>query len=188
MKKSLEIFAVIILCFVIILSFVLLPLFLIKLTYKTTYLDIIENNLNSLENKNENLNKSFILSVIKAESQFDSNAKSNKDAFGLMQLTFLTAKEVAKKLEMEIVVEDLFNPEINIKLGINYFDYLFSQNSDKVLVLMSYNAGLNRVKSWVENNEIKLENGFYVCPYRETTNYVKKVINFEKIYNKLVGI
>ena len=173
MKKSLEIFAVILLCFVIILSFVLLPLFLIKLTYKTTYLDIIENNLNSLENKNENLNKSFILSVIKAESQFDSNAKSNKDAFGL---------------EMEIVVEDLFNPEINIKLGINYFDYLFSQNSDKVLVLMSYNAGLNRVKSWVENNEIKPENGFYVCPYSETTNYVKKVINFEKIYKKLVGI
>ena len=51
---------------------------------------------------------------------------------------------------------------------------------------MAYNAGINRVKSWINNNEIKINNGDYECPFLETTNYVKKVLTSQKIYKKLI--
>jgi len=100
-----------------------------------------------------------------------------------MQLTYPTAKEVASKLNLEITIEDLYKPEINIKLGINYINYLFTIFNDKQLVLISYNAGFNKVKSWQENNELIYKNGIYTTPYGETNNYLKKVLHNEKIYN-----
>lgn len=177
----------IIFCFIaFVVIIIFMPICFLKLSFKTNYVDIIENQLNVINNKTELLNTNFILSIIKAESNFNSEAQSNKDAFGLMQLTLLTAREMAEKLNFEISKDDLFNPEINIKLGINYLNYLFSQKNDKQLVLMCYNAGINRVNTWLENGEIKVENGLYVCPFKETTDYIKKVINNEKIYNKFI--
>lgn len=163
------------------------PLVYIGLVYKTKYKDLIIYNLKQIEINNSNLNVSMVLSVIKAESNFNEHAKSNSDAYGLMQLQLPTAIEMAKKLNLEVNLEDLYNPEINIKLGINYLNYLFQIFEDKQLVLMSYNAGLNKVKGWQENNELTLENGIYVTPYNETTNYIKKVLKNEKIY-KLMRI
>jgi len=163
------------------------PIIYIKLSFKTNYQDIIEGEINCIERNSEDLNINFVLSIIKAESGFDEKAQSKKSAFGLMQLTYLTAKDMAKNLNMEITQNDLFNPNINIKLGICYLNYLFKQNSDKQIVLMCYNAGLNRVNSWIENNELQKSNGLYVCPFEETTKYVEKVVNNEKIYNKILG-
>lgn len=175
---------IIVLIFIITLLFSFIIYFVNS--YKIKYEDIIDNNLKSIAIENESLNKSFVLSIIKAESKFNEKAKSSSDAFGLMQLTYPTAKEVAKKLNLEINLEDLFNPEINIKLGINYLNYLFSIYGDKQLVILSYNAGLNRVKDWLANNEIKIEFGVYQTPFNETNNYIKKVLANEKIYNKIV--
>ncbi len=158
----------------------------VRLSYKTKYVDIVEVELNNIENKNQNLTKSFVLSVIKAESDFDINAKSSADAFGLMQITFLTAKDVAQKLDMNIEIDDLFVPQKNIKIGVNYLSYLFDILDDKQLVLIAYNAGINRLKNWQKNDELKFENGFYVCPFLETTNYIKKVAFNERIYKKIL--
>lgn len=214
-KKIAKICPVIFIIFIFILIFSLfLPIIYLKFHYKTTYKNIIESELKLIENKNDELTTAFVLSIILAESGFNENAKSSKDAFGLMQLTFPTATEVAQKLGIAITLNDLFNPKINIKLGVNYLQYLFNQtftnekeknensknqeensinqneNCEKFsktqLVLLSYNAGINRVKTWLENDEITLKNGFCVCPFNETTNYVKKVINNEKIYNKII--
>ena len=172
------------LCVLSIFLFIILLSFLyLKITFKTDYKNIIEENLKVITLNNENLNTNFVLSVIKQESSFDINARSSKDAFGLMQLTFPTAKEVAQKLNLNITLEDLYNPEINIKLGINYLNYLFTIFYDKQLVILSYNAGFNKVKSWIENNELKKENGVYQTPFKETNNYIKRVLTNEKIYN-----
>ena len=96
----------------------------IKLTFKKDYTNLINENLQTITINNASLNKNLVLSIIKQESGFDKNAKSNSDAFGLMQLTYPTAKEMANKLGFEISLNDLFKPEINIKLGINYLNYL----------------------------------------------------------------
>lgn len=149
-------------------------------SFSTKYKDIIKENIVDM---NEEITLNLVLSIIKQESKFDKNAKSNKDAFGLMQLTFLTAKEQAEKLDMEISINDLYVPEINIKLGVNYLNYLFGIFGDKQLVLLSYNAGLGNVNKWLENNEIYKKNGVYVTPFKESNNYLRCVLQNEKIYN-----
>jgi len=169
----------------IFLSIIFLSFIYIKITFKTQYKNIIEENLNSITLNNSALNTNLVLSIIKQESKFNTNAKSNKDAFGLMQLTFPTAQEVAKKLNLEISLEDLYKQEINIKLGVNYLNYLFTIFEDKQLVILSYNAGFNKVKTWINNGELKKQNGTYQTPYKETNTYIKKVFLNEKIYNLL---
>ena len=63
--------------------------------------------------------------LIKAESNFNSNAVSNKNAQGLMQLMFSTAKDVAKKSGIELTEENILEPEININIGTKYISILF---------------------------------------------------------------
>ena len=138
---------------------------------------------------NEEITVNLVLSIIKQESKFDKNAKSNKDAFGLMQLTFLTAKEQAEKLDMEISINDLYDRILTIESDLKEFQdvenyvNLFGIFGDKQLVLLSYNAGLGNVNKWLENNEIYKKNGVYVTPFKESNNYLRCVLQNEKIYN-----
>jgi len=185
MQKNKMILLITVIMLSILLSVILLGFLYLKLTFKTNYKNIIEENLQAITINNQNLNTNLVLSIIKQESSFNKNARSSKDAFGLMQLTFPTASEQAKKLNLNITIEDLFNPEINIKLGINYLNYLFTIFDDKQLVILSYNAGFNKVKNWLEHSELKIVNGVYQTPYKETNNYINKVLTYEKIYNFL---
>ena len=58
----------------------------------------------------------LIFALIKAESGFNTNATSNKNAKGLMQLMDATAKEIAIKIGLKNFNEqDLYNPDINIQ-------------------------------------------------------------------------
>ena len=64
----------------------------------------------------------LIFSVIKVESDFDLNAKSNAGAIGLMQITSDTGKYVA---DMQGIVNyDLSNAKTNIEFGCFYLKYL----------------------------------------------------------------
>lgn len=186
MKKNFKFWIAFGVMIVVCLCCLFLPFIYFKVMYKTKYQNVIDFELAKLSQKNSNLTKSLVLSVIKAESNFNENAKSSADAFGLMQITIVTAKDVAKKLNEEIEIDDLFDAQKNIKIGVNYLAYLFDILQDKQLVLIAYNAGINRLRIWQQNDEIKTENGFLICPYLETTNYVKKVLNNQKIYKKIL--
>ena len=95
-----------------------------KYIYKDDYISIIEK-----ECKIYNVDKYEVLAIIKAESNFDPDAVSARNAIGLMQLTLDTANWCAEKLDMSEVTEsDLHNPELNIKLGIYYYNYFQSVN------------------------------------------------------------
>ena len=79
----------------------------------------------------------IIFSIIKAESGFDSQIVSKKGAIGLMQLMETTAEEIAEDLEVEYKKgETLYNPEMNIKLGVNYYAQLlkiYDNDNDNVV-------------------------------------------------------
>ena len=72
--------------------------------------------------------KTLIYAVIKTESDFDKNAKSKSNALGIMQITGETfewllnfeAKNNKMKKYKKLKINDLFDPEINIKYG-TYF-------------------------------------------------------------------
>jgi len=106
----------------------------------------------------------MVKAIIMAESSFNPKAVSKWGAKGLMQLMPITAREVG--------VEDCFNPEHNIKGGVKYFSKLMNRfDGDVKLALAAYNAGSRKV--------IKFRG---VPPYKETVNYIKKVIKYYKQY------
>jgi soluble lytic murein transglycosylase-like protein len=108
----------------------------------------------------------LIKAMIRAESGFNPNAISRKGAKGLMQLMPATA--------VRMNVTNVFNPKENIEGGVRYFKYLLSLfNNDLRLSLAAYNAGEN----------IVAELGT-IPPYRETVDYVRKVLNFYQSYRK----
>ena len=106
----------------------------------------------------------LIKAMIRAESGFNPIAVSRKGAKGLMQLMPETA--------LRMNVSNLFNPRENIEGGVRYFKYLLSLfNGDLRLSLAAYNAG--------ENVVAELRS---IPPYRETLDYVKKVLSLYQSY------
>ena len=116
------------------------------------------------------LPKSLIHAVITAESAYDSEAVSRAGAVGLMQLMPGTAKRYG--------VKNRRNPYENVSGGAQYLrDLLVMYDNNLQLALAAYNAGEGAVKKY--NNTIP--------PYRETRNYVKKVIAFYNKYKQSMG-
>lgn len=97
------------------------------------------------------------LAVIRAESNFNPGAVSNKNAQGLMQLIPETAARfnVAKP----------FDPEQNIRGGLSYLRWLLAYfKGDVALVAAGYNAGEGAVNRYAG-----------IPPYAETQGYVKRI-------------
>ncbi len=140
-----------------------------------------------------NVDPYLVFSMIKAESNFDANALSNRNARGLMQITDTTGKWIAEKLKVEdFTVSDLYEPETNIKFGCWYINFLKYRefkdaNEDEnktALIIMSYNGGSNNVKDWIKRNG-SYELTYEQIPFKETRNYLKKVRDYNVMYKKL---
>lgn len=112
------------------------------------------------------VDSALIKAMIRAESGFNPRAISKKGAKGLMQLMPETA--------LRMNVSNVFSPKENIEGGVRYFKYLLSLfNNDLRLSLAAYNAGENLVST------IRT-----IPPYRETVDYVRKVLNFYQSYKQ----
>ena len=106
----------------------------------------------------------LVKAIIRAESGFNPQAISRKGAKGLMQLMPETA--------LRMNVSNIFNPRENIEGGVRYFKYLLSLfNNDLRLSLAAYNAGETLV------SELRT-----IPPYRETVDYVRRVLNYYQSY------
>ncbi len=151
--------------------------------YPTKYSEYVEKY--SEEN---NLDKYLVYAIIKAESNFEPNVKSNADARGLMQLMEETAVERSNAIEgTEVEAYDLYDPETNIKLGTSYFAYLMGlYDNNIVLAIIAYNAGLGNVEKWIKDGVIKADGSdIENIPYKETENYVRKILRDYQMYLKL---
>ena len=109
----------------------------------------------------------LIKAMIHVESGFNPHAVSRKGAKGLMQLMPQTA------LRMNVL--NIYNPKENIEGGVRYLKYLLSLfNNDLRLSLAAYNAGENLV------NELRS-----IPPYRETVDYIRRVLGYYQSYKRL---
>lgn len=107
----------------------------------------------------------LLKAIIKAESDFNPRAVSRKGALGLMQLM----PENVKRLN----ISDPFDPWENIMGGARYFRQMLDRFKGKLsLSLAAYNAGPTAVERY--NHQIP--------PYRETENYVEKVLQYYYSY------
>lgn len=157
-----------------------LPKEILRLLYPFLYEDIlIENSLNV----SQVITPCLILSVIREESRFNSQAQSSKGALGLMQLMPSTANWISRK---SFSRSDLLKPTENIRTGIQYLMYLFKQFDSTFLVLAAYNGGPGNVKKWLSDQRDKNSDQFIEeIPFDETRNFVKKVLTSYSIYREL---
>ena len=129
----------------------------------------------------------LVAALVYVESKFKPEAESRRGARGLMQLMPETALWVCEQKGLSHHIDDLFDPEVNLKLGIWYLAYLFREfNGDRVLVLAAYNAGWSKVKAWLASGtwEGKV-NDLHRIPYLETRRYVTKIMRTYYLYRYL---
>lgn len=136
--------------------------------------------------KEYDVDKYLIFAIIKAESNFDQDAVSHREAKGLMQLMYSTAEEIAKKVNVDLNEENILEPDININLGTKYISMLIQKYGNINLALAAYNAGSGNVDGWIEKGTLK-EDGSDIenIPFTETNNYVRKILRDYEIYKKL---
>ena len=155
---------------------------IMKKLYPLKYSEYVEKYA-----KEYNIDKYMVYAIIKAESNFNENAKSSSDAIGLMQIMEITAIETARKMNLEVTEEDLFKPDLNINIGLKYFTYLLNQyDNNYPLAIIAYNAGMGNVDAWIKDGTIK-EDGTDIenVPFKETNNYVRKILRDYEIYKGL---
>lgn len=112
------------------------------------------------------LDPALIHAVIAVESKHNAQAKSQKGAYGLMQLMPATAQRFQ--------VKDKTNTAQNILAGAQYLRELLTLfNGDLQLTLAAYNAGPGAVQKYQNR----------VPPYRETMHYVPKVLQYYRQYS-----
>lgn len=116
------------------------------------------------------LDLSFVLSVIKTESDFKSDAVSKSGAIGLMQIMPETGRELYLKNNENFTESLLFVPEININLGCFYLSELLQKTGSYKWALASYNAGLSNALKW-KDSDMDYQN----FPFKETSDYIKKI-------------
>lgn len=105
------------------------------------------------------LSAALLHAVIRTESAYKANALSHAGACGLMQLMPGTAERFR--------VGNIWDPSENIRGGSEYLRFLLDLfDGDLRLALAGYNAGENAVKKY----------GYEIPPYRETQDYVRKVL------------
>ncbi len=103
------------------------------------------------------IDQRLVLAVMATESGFDPNARSPKNAFGLMQLI----PETADRFN----VRDINDPADNIRGGMAYLRWLLAYfRGDVALALAAYNAG-----------EGAVDKHGGVPPYPETLAYVQRI-------------
>jgi soluble lytic murein transglycosylase len=135
------------------------------------------------------IDTAWIYAILRQESAFMQDAKSTVGARGLMQIMPKTAESVASELKLAIKdPDDLYRPELNLKLGTGYLNKIFRRlQENPVLATAAYNAGPWRVESWLPKQSQAADIWIETVPYRETREYLKRVLAYTVIYNYRLG-
>lgn len=112
------------------------------------------------------VDSALVRAVIAVESAFNRYARSHKGARGLMQLMPATGRRYG--------LVNAYDPWENIRAGTAHLKDLIDEFGDLRLALAAYNAGATPVRRYGS-----------IPPYRETRNYVRKVMAIYRAGSKI---
>ena len=147
----------------------------VRLWYPLKYETIVRGHA-----RNYRLDPALLAAVIDQESKFRSDVKSRSGAIGLMQLLPATAKGIAIHTGgTRFHVDDLYDPEINVRYGAWYLRHLLDKYGDERTALAAYNAGQENVDTWRREGK--------GIAFAETRAYVARVEKLKRIYRDAYG-
>ena len=125
--------------------------------------------------RNYKLDPALLAAVIYQESKFRADARSSSGAVGLMQLLPATAMGIAERTGgTSFRVDDLLDPELNVRYGSWYLRHLLDKYGDEETALAAYNAGQTNVDRWRREGK--------GIEFGETRHYVERVEELRGVY------
>lgn len=135
-----------------------------------------------------NVDKALVLALVRQESAFTPEAKSNAGACGLMQLMPRTAYHITKDVSLKKDKNRLLKPEYNLELGQKYINYLLGKtfiDGNLFYLMAAYNAGPGNLLKWQKMIRYDDDALLFIeaIPSAETRIYIERVIANYWIYN-----
>jgi len=138
------------------------------------------------EANRNSLDPSWTFALIRAESAWQPDVRSEANALGLMQLLPGTGKQMARQLGLDWRgTSMLLEPQTNIRLGTRYLAQQASRFEGRTwLASAAYNAGPTPVQRWLaQRGALPADVFIETIPYKETREYVTRVEAFSVIYD-----
>jgi soluble lytic murein transglycosylase len=132
----------------------------------------------------------LVAALIRQESEFNPEAVSRANAYGLMQLLPSVGKSLAKQEgEKHFSTSELLNPEENLKLGtLDLRRSIDRYNGQIEYALAAYNAGDSPVHQWMTRGDYKdVAEWVESIPYTETREYVQGILRNRELYRAVYG-
>jgi soluble lytic murein transglycosylase len=146
-----------------------------RLRYPLGYEQIVRGHA-----RNYRLDPALLAAVIYQESKFRPSVRSRSGAIGLMQLQPATAEGIAVRTGgTRFRVDDLYEPEINVRYGAWYLRHLLDKYGDERTALAAYNAGQRNVDTWRREGK--------GIAFAETRAYVDRVEKLKRVYRDAYG-
>ncbi|MFQ6023693.1 MAG: transglycosylase SLT domain-containing protein [Acidiferrobacterales bacterium] len=149
--------------------------------FPVLYRDLVESNA-----ERHGLDPSWIYGVLRQESAFVVDARSSAGALGLMQLMPRVGRLTGRQLKLKIMSSQaILDVENNLRLGTAFLKNMLRRyDGHQMLATAAYNAGPNRVRSWLpQDMAIDADVWVETIPYDETRDYVKNVMAYTAVYD-----
>jgi soluble lytic murein transglycosylase len=130
----------------------------------------------------------LLAGLIRQESEFNPEAVSRANAYGLTQIRPATGRQFARKSGVpKITTRVLSQPAANLKIGCSILRSMLDQQGGKVeQTLAAYNAGPLRVVEWMGWSNYREPAEFVESiPFTETRDYVQAVLRNAEMYRRL---
>jgi len=133
------------------------------------------------------LDPAWVAAEIRAESVFNTNARSPANAMGLMQVLPATGASVAKRIGLGGYggAASLYDADTNIAIGSAYLRQLLDKYAGlPYITIAAYNAGPTPTARW-QSQRPGFDPDFWIetISYKETRDYVARVLAFSVIYD-----
>lgn len=118
-----------------------------------------------------------IIAVIYVESRFRADAISNRDAYGLMQMTEIAVREAQQSCGLRHIydMQHLLNPAINLQYGVCYLRMLHTElGGDWNQILIVYNGGYTQLTKYNAGLPIVSETANYVLQINKALEMCSK--------------
>jgi soluble lytic murein transglycosylase len=136
------------------------------------------------------IDPAWMYAIVRQESAFMADARSPAGALGLMQIMPSTGRRIGRSISKPLSNRrQLLDADVSLEFGSTYLRTLLDQlDENPILAAAAYNAGPHRVERWrpAEHNmqaDLWIEN----VPFRETREYLRRVIAYTTIYEQRLG-